>query len=103
MFGSFLPSLWSSSNHSLLGSRSRHCYAIKLPVSAANQELKLAHACFAARRAKGEASILLKTASAEETQNCSALVQNSQSYKRSSDLAFGPGVEHQVQFLACGA
>src|SRR5258706_8841856 len=29
MFGSFLPSLWSSINHSLLGSRSRHCYAIK--------------------------------------------------------------------------
>jgi hypothetical protein len=29
MFGSFLPSLWSLSNHSLLGSRSRHCYAIK--------------------------------------------------------------------------
>jgi hypothetical protein len=29
LFGSFLPSLWSSSNHSLLGSRSRHCYAIK--------------------------------------------------------------------------
>ena len=28
MFGSFLPSLRSSSNHSLLGSRSRHCYAI---------------------------------------------------------------------------
>src|SRR5260370_41046971 len=28
MFGSFLPSLWSSINHSLLGSRSRHCYAI---------------------------------------------------------------------------
>jgi hypothetical protein len=26
MFGSFLPSLRSSSNHSLLGSRSRHCY-----------------------------------------------------------------------------
>src|SRR4029077_890320 len=23
-----LPSLWSSNNHSLLGSRSRHCYAI---------------------------------------------------------------------------
>jgi len=30
MFGSFLPSLWSSINHSLLGSRSRHCYAIIL-------------------------------------------------------------------------
>jgi len=29
MFGSFLPSLWSSINHSLLGPRSRHCYAIK--------------------------------------------------------------------------
>jgi len=29
LFGSFLPSLWSSNNHSLLGSRSRHCYAIK--------------------------------------------------------------------------
>src|ERR1700694_4542489 len=29
MFGSFLPSLWSLRNHSLLGSRSRHCYAIK--------------------------------------------------------------------------
>jgi hypothetical protein len=29
MFGSFLPSLWSLSNHSLLGSRSRHCYEIK--------------------------------------------------------------------------
>ena len=29
LFGSFLPSLWSSINHSLLGSRSRHCYAIK--------------------------------------------------------------------------
>src|SRR5208337_2254277 len=29
LFGSFLPSLRSSSNHSLLGSRSRHCYAIK--------------------------------------------------------------------------
>jgi hypothetical protein len=29
MFGSFLPSLRSSNNHSLLGSRSRHCYAIK--------------------------------------------------------------------------
>src|SRR6266853_2864102 len=29
MFGSFLPSLRSSINHSLLGSRSRHCYAIK--------------------------------------------------------------------------
>jgi hypothetical protein len=29
MFGSFLPSLRSLSNHSLLGSRSRHCYAIK--------------------------------------------------------------------------
>src|SRR6266478_5019176 len=28
MFGSFLPSLWSSINHSLLGSRSRHCYEI---------------------------------------------------------------------------
>src|SRR5262249_48289409 len=28
MFGSFLPSLWSSCNQSLLGSRSRHCYAI---------------------------------------------------------------------------
>jgi len=28
MFGSFLPSLWSLNNHSLLGSRSRHCYAI---------------------------------------------------------------------------
>src|ERR1700693_3277776 len=28
MFGSFLPSLRSLSNHSLLGSRSRHCYAI---------------------------------------------------------------------------
>ena len=27
--GSFLPSLWPSSNQSLLGSRSRHCYAIK--------------------------------------------------------------------------
>jgi hypothetical protein len=23
-----LPNLWSSTNHSLLGSRSRHCYAI---------------------------------------------------------------------------
>src|SRR5260221_9822800 len=31
LFGSFLPSLWSSSNQSLLGSRSRHCYAIKCP------------------------------------------------------------------------
>jgi hypothetical protein len=30
MFGSFLPSLWSLSNDSLLGSRSRHCYAIKV-------------------------------------------------------------------------
>src|SRR5215472_14488508 len=30
MSGSFLPSLWSSNSHSLLGSRSRHCYAIKL-------------------------------------------------------------------------
>ena len=29
MFGSFLPSLWSSDNQSLLGSRSRHSYAIK--------------------------------------------------------------------------
>src|SRR5258708_1080423 len=29
MFGSFLPSLWWSINLSLLGSRSRHCYAIK--------------------------------------------------------------------------
>src|ERR1700736_3495970 len=29
MFGSFLPSLWSLRNRSLLGSRSRHCYAIK--------------------------------------------------------------------------
>ncbi len=29
MFGSFLQSLWSLSNHILLGSRSRHCYAIK--------------------------------------------------------------------------
>jgi hypothetical protein len=29
LFGSFLPSLWSLSNQSLLGSRSRHCYAIK--------------------------------------------------------------------------
>src|ERR1700751_1559011 len=28
MFGSFLPSLWSLSNQSLLGSRSRHSYAI---------------------------------------------------------------------------
>src|SRR5262249_35791563 len=28
MFGSFLPSLWSLCNQSLLGSRSRHCYAI---------------------------------------------------------------------------
>src|SRR5215471_19320294 len=28
MSGSFLPSLWSSNSHSLLGSRSRHCYAI---------------------------------------------------------------------------
>src|ERR1700735_4837090 len=27
MSGSFLPSLWSSTNHSLLGSRSRRCYA----------------------------------------------------------------------------
>jgi len=33
MFGSFLPSLWSSSNHSLLGSRSRHCYAIKYRIN----------------------------------------------------------------------
>jgi hypothetical protein len=33
MFGSFLPSLRSSSNHSLLGSRSRHCYAIKSSTS----------------------------------------------------------------------
>src|SRR5215510_8961256 len=39
MFGSFLPSLWSLCNQSLLGSRSRHCYAImwieagKVPVS----------------------------------------------------------------------
>src|ERR1700731_1172986 len=32
MFGSFLPSLRSLSNHSLLGSRSRHCYAIKARV-----------------------------------------------------------------------
>src|SRR5258706_15431262 len=31
MFGSFLPSLWSLSNQSLLGSRTRHCYAIKCP------------------------------------------------------------------------
>jgi len=29
MFGSFLPSLWSLNNHSLLGSRSRHCDAVK--------------------------------------------------------------------------
>src|SRR4029077_20823612 len=29
MFGSFLPSLWSLRNRSLLGSRSRDCYAIK--------------------------------------------------------------------------
>src|SRR6202040_4469331 len=29
MFGSFLPNLRSSINHSLLGSRSRHCYAIR--------------------------------------------------------------------------
>jgi hypothetical protein len=28
-FSSFLPSLWSSSNHRVLGSRSRDCYAIK--------------------------------------------------------------------------
>src|ERR1700731_3799863 len=28
MFGSFLPSLQSSINYSLLGARSRHCYAI---------------------------------------------------------------------------
>src|ERR1700693_3572722 len=28
MFGSIVPSLRSLSNHSLLGSRSRHCYAI---------------------------------------------------------------------------
>jgi len=36
MFGSFLPSLRSSSNHSLLGSRSRHCYAIKCLLRARN-------------------------------------------------------------------
>src|SRR5260370_23237927 len=29
LFGSFLTSLWSLSNQSLLGSRSRHCYGIK--------------------------------------------------------------------------
>src|ERR1700728_1161514 len=29
MFGSSLPSLWSSTNQSLLGVRSRRCYAIK--------------------------------------------------------------------------
>ncbi len=34
MFGSFLPSLRSLSNHSLLGSRSRHCYAIKCRIVA---------------------------------------------------------------------
>src|SRR5437870_12904977 len=28
LFGSFLPGLWSSSNQSLLGSRSRQCYAL---------------------------------------------------------------------------
>src|SRR5947207_922182 len=33
MFGSFLPSLRSSINHSLLGSRSRHCYAIIFGIS----------------------------------------------------------------------
>src|SRR6266850_4300041 len=47
MFGSFLPSLRSSINHSLLGSRSRHCYAIKwvlvrtLPVSTTYQALAI--------------------------------------------------------------
>src|ERR1700676_2710834 len=30
LFGSFLPSLWSLHNRSLLGSRSQHCYAIKV-------------------------------------------------------------------------
>src|SRR5215469_16238412 len=33
MSGSFLPSLWSSNSHSLLGSRSRHCYAIKFKLA----------------------------------------------------------------------
>ena len=41
MFGSFLPSLRSLSNHSLLGSRSRHCYAIKWIFSS---DATLAHA-----------------------------------------------------------
>src|ERR1700704_218459 len=35
MFGSSLPSLRSSINHSLLGSRSRHCYGIKFAASGA--------------------------------------------------------------------
>src|SRR3979490_2622604 len=39
MFGSFLPSLWSSINHSLLGSRSRHCYAIKLRLTDVRRRL----------------------------------------------------------------
>src|ERR1700722_9035455 len=42
MFGSFLPSLWSSINHSLLGSRSRHCYAIMSGKGCVYQGLRLA-------------------------------------------------------------
>jgi len=46
MFGSFLPSLRSSINHSLLGSRSRHCYAIKSLLTALDDKRtpKLANA-----------------------------------------------------------
>jgi hypothetical protein len=38
MSGSFLPSLWSSSNHSLPGARSQQCYAINWILRAAPAE-----------------------------------------------------------------
>src|ERR1700720_4435029 len=50
MFGSFLPSLWSLHNHSLLGSRSQHCYAIKVMGQESQIELwspNLTTFCFA--------------------------------------------------------
>src|SRR5215469_14458755 len=47
MLGSFLPSLRSSSNHSLLGSRSRHCYAIK---SGTTSELTVIRAALCTKR-----------------------------------------------------
>src|ERR1700736_3317083 len=91
MFGSFLPSLWSLRNRSLLGSRSRHCYAIKAMGHESQIELwspNLTTFCFVGfgtdRLRRQEA---MKTAGKENPNRCAITRQPTELLGRKLELS----------------